>query len=107
MAAATVLDLVDRGYSRREVCNFMNLMWCAMAVITACLTTMNAAADTASNTGVALATAIFVRQWLEVGTFVLGRNIGVALLAGDVRMCGRREGHIFVAFTTIDVLRDR
>jgi len=68
---------------------------------------VNAPADTASNTGVALTAAFLIAQRLEVRILVRSRHVSVAFVTRKVGMSGRRKGNVCVAFTAIDVLRVR
>jgi hypothetical protein len=86
MAGTAALDLVYVRYGGREICNFVNGMGSAVAVITARLTVMNASPCSAQHTAVAFAATALISQRLKVGLFMLDRNICVALLALNIRM---------------------
>lgn len=103
MAGTAGLDLVYRRYGGREVCNFVNGMGSAVTVIAARLAFMDAAPCSAHHAAVAFAATALVGQRLEVGTFVFSRDIRMALLASNVRVRSRCEGHALMALTAVDL----
>ena len=104
VARTTILDLVDCRNRRLEVSNFMNVVWLAMAVITAGLITMDTATRGAADRAVALAATLFVCQRLEVSPLVLQRHVRVTFMTSHIRMGRGCKGNILVAFTTINFL---
>jgi hypothetical protein len=104
MAGTTVLNLVYRPDRRLEIRYLVNSMRLPVAIVTPGLTAVNATTNCATHRGMALTTTLFIGEWLEVSGLVLGRDVRVTFDTCHIRVSSRCEGHILVAFATIDIL---
>ncbi len=105
MAGAAILDLVNGRNSRRQIGDLMYVVRGAVAIITASLALVSAAADRSLDTPVALAATLIIGQRLEIGIFMLDSDVGVALLAGNIGMCRRRIRDVLMTLGAVDILR--
>ena len=108
MAAATLLDLIDWRNRSGQIGRLMNFVRRTVTVTAGRVAfTMRAALDCPLHTAVTFTAAHVIGQGLEIGVLVLGCNIGMAIGAHEVGMCGGCESSIRVALSTIAVLSER
>jgi hypothetical protein len=88
-----------------QIGNFVNVVRRSVAIVAAGLAVVGTAADFALRPPVALDAALFVSQRLKITCFiVLSRDVGMAFVANNIRVCRRIEDHVFMTFGTINVL---